>query len=133
MICLLALMLRILLRLSSSPPSSSWLLPSRCSAASTWSKGAGNCTKEELDLVEFLDAHVALLSSSLAYEASIAESPMPTSVACQVIDRQSDPPAVMDALVTITTGVIYPPTVALCHQTTGVGESFRVKPLDPAA
>jgi hypothetical protein len=39
--------------------------------------------KEELDLVEFL---VTLLNSSLAYEASIAESPVPTLVACHVID-----------------------------------------------
>jgi hypothetical protein len=47
---------------------------------------------EELDLVEFLDTQVAMLSSSLAYEASITESPMPTLVACQVIDLQSDLP-----------------------------------------
>jgi hypothetical protein len=40
-------------------------------------------SKEELDLVEFL---VTLLNSSLAYEASIAESPVPTLVACHVID-----------------------------------------------
>jgi hypothetical protein len=49
-------------------------------------------SKEELDLVEFLDAQVTSLSSSLAYKASIAESLLPTSVACQVIDLQSDPP-----------------------------------------
>jgi hypothetical protein len=43
-------------------------------------------SKEEIDLVEYLDAQVTLLSSSLACEASIAESLMPTPVACQVID-----------------------------------------------
>jgi hypothetical protein len=47
-------------------------------------------SKEELNLVEFLYAQVASLSSSLAYEASIAELPLPTSVACQIIDLQSD-------------------------------------------
>jgi hypothetical protein len=44
----------------------------------------------ELDLIEFLVAQVALLSSSLACEVVITESPAPPSVACEVADLQSD-------------------------------------------
>jgi hypothetical protein len=69
-------------------------------------------SKEELDFVEFLDAEVTSLSSSLAYEASIAELPLPTSVACQIVDLQSDP-AVVDAPVAIApiviVGLLNPP------------------------
>jgi hypothetical protein len=61
---------------------------------------------EELDLVEFLDTQVTMLSSSLAYKASIAESPMPTPVACQVVDLQSNLPAVVDALVVVAPDVV---------------------------
>jgi hypothetical protein len=61
---------------------------------------------EELDLVEFLDTQVAMLSSSLAYGASIVESPMPTPMACQVVDLQSDLLMVMDAPVAVAPDVI---------------------------
>jgi hypothetical protein len=43
-------------------------------------------SKEEFNLVEFLVAQVASLSSSLASKASIVESPVPPSVTCQVVD-----------------------------------------------
>jgi hypothetical protein len=80
-----------------------------------WSR---SLSMEELDLVEFLDTQVAMLSSSLAYEASITESPMRTPVACQVVDLQSDLFAVVDALVAVAPDVVIgsstPPTVALC-------------------
>jgi hypothetical protein len=60
----------------------------------------------ELDLVEFLDTQVAMLSSSLSYEVSITESPMPNSVACQVIDLQLNLPAVVDAPVAVAPDVV---------------------------
>jgi hypothetical protein len=43
-------------------------------------------SKEELNLVEFLVAQVAPWSSSLACEASFAETSVPTPVVCQVTD-----------------------------------------------
>jgi hypothetical protein len=50
---------------------------------------------EELDLVEFLVAQVASLSSSLTVEmtceATIAVSPAPPLLACEAMDLQSDP------------------------------------------
>jgi hypothetical protein len=60
----------------------------------------------ELDLVEFLDTQVAMLSSSLSYEVSITESPMPNPVACQVIDLQLNLPAVVDAPVAVAPDVV---------------------------
>jgi hypothetical protein len=80
-----------------------------------------------------------MLSSSLSYEVSITESPMPNSVACQVIDLQLNLPAVVDAPVAVAPDVVVgsstppPSMVALCLQTTGVGESFKVDLPNPAA
>jgi hypothetical protein len=45
---------------------------------------------EDLDLVEFMVAQVASLSSSLACEVVITESPTPLPVACEVSDLQLD-------------------------------------------
>jgi hypothetical protein len=91
-------------------------------------------SKEELNLVDFLVARVASLSSSMAREVFIVEMSMPPPVACEVVDLQSDlaippasPPVVVDAPVTVI-GSSTLPTVALEHQVTGAGESFKAKP-----
>jgi hypothetical protein len=80
------------------------------------------------DLLVAAVVEVASLSSSLAYEASIAKSPLPIPVACQVVDLQSDPPPPHGRGCTgHHRWVIDPPTVALCLQTIGIGESFKAK------
>jgi hypothetical protein len=87
-------------------------------------------SKEELDLVDFLVAHVTSLSSSLACEAFIAKLSVPPPVTCEVVYLQSN--LIVDARV----GIIRSSTllvVALEHQGTGVGESFKVKPPDLSA
>jgi hypothetical protein len=90
-----------------------------------WSR---SLSMEELDLVEFLDTQVAMLSSSLAYEASITESPMRTRVACQVVDLQSNLFVVVDAPVAVAPDVVigsstpppYGSLVPLDHRRRGV-------------
>jgi hypothetical protein len=79
------------------------------------------------DLLVAAVVKVASLSSSLAYEASIAKSPLPIPVACQVVDLQSDPPPHGRGCTGHHRWVIDPPTVALCLQTIGIGESFKAK------
>jgi hypothetical protein len=94
---------------------------------------------EELDLIEFLVAHVASLSSSLACKAATIESPAPPPEARQVVFPQSDPSvpyahrhAVGDVSATIVRSST-PPSVALELHAIGAGESCKAKPPDIAA
>jgi hypothetical protein len=95
---------------------------------------------EELDLIEFLVAQVASLSSSLAVDTV---SPTLSPVACEVVDLQytfgvsiAPPrpplPIVVDAPANFI-GSLTPPMVALVLQATSVREFFKAKPSDLAA
>jgi hypothetical protein len=91
---------------------------------------------EELDLIEFLVAQVASLSSYLAYKADTIESSAPPPVAREVVIPQSDPDvpyahrsAVGDASAAVARSST-PPSVALELHAIGVGESFKAKPPD---
>jgi hypothetical protein len=96
---------------------------------------------EELDLVEFLVAQVALLSSSLMVEvvckAAITVSPVPPSSTCEVMDMQpsliislAPPPMAMDAPVVVARSSPTP-AVAWEHQAIGLGECFNAELPDP--
>jgi hypothetical protein len=98
---------------------------------------------EELDLIKFLVVQFALLSSSpmveVVCEAASALSPTPSSATHEVVDMQPDhivllapPHAVVDASVVVARSSSTP-TVAWEPQAIGLGESFKVKPPDPAA
>jgi hypothetical protein len=91
---------------------------------------------EELDLIEFLVAQVAALSSSLA---ATTESSAPPLVVREVVISQSDPGvpcahhrAVRDVSTTVVRSST-PPSMALELQAIGVGESFMAKLPDIAA
>jgi hypothetical protein len=96
---------------------------------------------EELDLVEFLVAQVALLSSSLMVEvvckAAITVSPVPPSSTCEVMDMQpsliislAPPPMAMDAPVVVARSSPTP-AVAWEYQAIGLGECFNAELPDP--
>jgi hypothetical protein len=93
---------------------------------------------EELDLIEFLVAQVASLSSSLACKAATAESSTSPPLAREVVILQSDsgvPYAHRLAVGDVSTVVIRystPPPMALELQAIGVGESFKAKLSDIA-
>jgi hypothetical protein len=95
---------------------------------------------KELDLVEFLVAQVASLSSSLAVEvageAVVTESSDLPPMACEVVSLQPIPVVLLapsyDRGYIDRWVVPPPPTVALELQAAGVGESFKAKPPDIA-
>jgi hypothetical protein len=91
---------------------------------------------EELDLIEFLVAQIASLSSSLAHKVVTVKSPMPPPMAHEIMIPQSDPivlcahrRAVGDASIAIVRSST-PPLVDLELQVIGVRESFKAKPPD---
>jgi hypothetical protein len=98
---------------------------------------------KELDLVEFLVAQVASLSSSLAVEVEVAGEAVVTEssdlppMACEVVSLQPIPVVLLAP--SYDRGYIDrwvvpppPPTVALELQAASVGESFKAKPPDIA-
>jgi hypothetical protein len=94
---------------------------------------------DELDLIEFLVAQVASLSSSLACKVVAAESSVPLPVSCEVMILQCDPvvpsasPRVVGDASAVIVGSSAPPSVAFELQAIGVGEFFKMKPPDSTA
>jgi hypothetical protein len=100
---------------------------------------------EELDLIEFLVAQVASLSSSLTCKVATVESSTPPPLAREAVFLQPDmlspqlpppPSPIVPAAGDVLVGVVRTltsPLVALELQVIGIGEALKEKPPDIAA